>query len=279
MRKRFLIPLAVLITAGLAGGAYAAGQGSSDPQQALINDAARRLHISPSQLSGALKQALIDRVNAAAAAGQLSRAQAKEIIAHIQQGSGLPFGPGPMLFAPGARFRMFGAGPMLFGAHAKGGPMFVPAPIGIPPFGPPEILHAAASYLGLSDKQLLQDLSHGKSLAQIAQAQGKTKGGLEQALMTAITAQLSKVQKAGRGIPQGFEQKLLDRIRQNLPQLLTMSPQVQKLAKGGAIAVAPGGPPGAQVKIRAGGPPPFPFLAGLLGLIPRFHVQMQSARP
>jgi hypothetical protein len=274
MRKRFLIPLAVLMAAGLAGGAYAAGQGSSDPQQALINDAARRLHVTPGQLSGALKQALIDRINAAAAAGQLSRAQAKQIVTHIKQGTGLPFAPGPLLFAPGAaRFRMPGLGPMVFGAHGKAMSMIAPGAIGVPPVGPPAILTGAASYLGLSDKQLIRDLLQGKSLAQIAQAQGKSKSGLEQAIMSAVTTQLEKVQKAGRGIPHGFEQKLLDRIRQSLPQIVNMSPQAQKLRWGARIKVAPGGPAGAQFKVSPGGPPPFPFLAGLLGLIPRFQIQ------
>jgi hypothetical protein len=274
MRKRILIPLAVLIAAGLAGGAYAAGQGSSNPQQAFINDAARRLHVTPDQLTGALKQALIDRINAAAASGQLTRAQANQIVTQIKQGTGLPFGPGPLLFAPGAaRIHMFGAGPMFFGGHAKAIRMIGPGPMGFPPFGPPAVLTGAASYLGLSDKQLVRELMQGKSLAKIAQAQGKSTAGLERAIMSAVTAQLSQVQKAGHGIPHGFEQKLLDRIRLSLPQIVNMSPHAQKLSWGARITVAPGAPPGAQVKMSAGGPPPFPFLAGLLGLIPRFQIQ------
>src|SRR2546429_7365666 len=88
MRKRtIVISLSALAAAALAGGAYAATRSSSGPkvrhlaagprtvqvampsEQAIINDAARRLSVSPAKLIGALKGAIIDQINAAAAAG------------------------------------------------------------------------------------------------------------------------------------------------------------------------------------------------------------------
>src|SRR5436305_698594 len=122
MRKRFLIPAAVLAAAGLAGGAFAASQSSSnsDPQQALVNDVAQRLHVTPRQLTSAFKQAMIDRVKAAAAVGKLTHAQATAIEKRIEQSSGLPFDPGPIA-----------CGPVGMSVHGFG-----PPPFEVPAFGP-----------------------------------------------------------------------------------------------------------------------------------------------
>jgi hypothetical protein len=198
MRKRTIaISLSVLAAAALGGGAYAATQSSSNPQQAFINDVARRLHVSPARLSGALKQAAIDRINAAVAAGRLSPAAAKIIKQRIEQSSGFPLLPG-MVGRPGFGFRL--VAPWTFGPPGKFGPPGM--------FGPPAILSSAASYLGLNDKQLVHQLRSGKTLAQIASAQGKSKAGLESALTAGIRSQLEKAVKAGR-LPQTLEQRLL----------------------------------------------------------------------
>lgn len=45
------------------------------------------------------------------------------------------------------------------------------------------LMHAAAQYLGLTDAQLKAQLDAGKSLADVASAQGKTVSGLEDALV------------------------------------------------------------------------------------------------
>jgi hypothetical protein len=50
----------------------------------------------------------------------------------------------------------------------------------------------AASYLGLTRDQLVQQLQSGKSLAQVAAAQGKSVDGLIDALVAAATADLDK---------------------------------------------------------------------------------------
>jgi hypothetical protein len=50
--------------------------------------------------------------------------------------------------------------------------------------------HAAAQYLGLTDAQLLTQLQAGKSLADVATAQGKTAAGLKAALVTQFSSTL-----------------------------------------------------------------------------------------
>jgi hypothetical protein len=244
MRKRLVVPIAVLIAAGLAGGAYAASQTGGAPGQTFINDAARRLHVSPSQLTSVLRQSMIDRINAAAAKGQLSRAQATALVNRLEHSPGLPFGPLALLVNPGlggVRIaaapplppQMLGRGPIamrMFGR--RGMPIFKQALIAGPPFGPPAIFPGAASYLGLSERQLIRDLSAGKSLAAIAKAQGKTQSGLEQAIMSAVSSA----------------------DRQRLAAIMNMSWRAKGFVRG--------------VQVPLGALRPAPFLGGFLGPLP-----------
>jgi len=56
-----------------------------------------------------------------------------------------------------------------------------------------EAFSAAADYVGLSRAELLERLRDGQSLAEIAEAEGKSVDGLKQAIRTAITARLDAV--------------------------------------------------------------------------------------
>lgn len=60
------------------------------------------------------------------------------------------------------------------------------------------VMDAAASYLGMSETALAAERHDGKSLAQIAVAQGKSAAGLEQALVVAFSANLDKAVAANR---------------------------------------------------------------------------------
>lgn len=55
----------------------------------------------------------------------------------------------------------------------------------------PQVMKAAAAYLGLSQSQLLSRLQAGKSLAEVATAQGKSVSGLKNAILTAATSQIN----------------------------------------------------------------------------------------
>src|ERR671935_198274 len=164
--------LAAAATAGLAiaggGAALAADKLSSsdNESQAVINDAAQRLNVTPSALSDALKKALEDRVDAAVAAGRITKAEGDELKQRIES-SGFPF-----FGHPG------------YGRHVFG-PVFMGA------------IDAAASYLGVTEDALRSELEGGKTLAQVAQEKGKSVEGLIQALFNEAKQRLDAAVSAG----------------------------------------------------------------------------------
>ena len=175
--------------AGLAvaggGAALAADQLGGSPQQenqAVLNDAAKQLGVTPSALSSALKKALENRVDAAVAAGRLTKAQGAELKQRIESGD-VPFFGGPGLGMHHHMFGMLGRG-----------------------------LDAAASYLGLSEAQLRTQLENGKTLADVAKAQDKSVDGLVDAIVADAKQHLDAAVKAGR-ITKSQEDTILSDIK------------------------------------------------------------------
>jgi hypothetical protein len=157
---------ALVATVG-AGGAIAATQ--IDPgqeSQAVVSDAAEELGVEPSELTAALKKALANRVDAAVGAGRLTEEQGAELKERIESGD-VP---------------LVGLGGPGFGhlRHHVGD------------------LDAAASYLGMTEANLMSTLDDGKSLAQIAKDRGKSVAGLVNALVDAAKADLAAAVDAGR---------------------------------------------------------------------------------
>jgi hypothetical protein len=114
------------------------------------------------------------------------------------------------------------------GKHARG-------PAGLP--GPAAI----ASYLGLTAAQLRQQLAAGKTLAQIAVAQGKTVAGLEQAIYADLQAHLDRAVDNGR-LTKAQEQTLLARLKSRLDDLLDhafpKTPQARPGLRGPRLGAA-----------------------------------------
>ena len=165
-----------LLVAGLgAAGAIGAARilSPSEESKAVIDDAAAQLGIEPSELSDALKQALKNRIEEAADEGRLTEEQADELKERIDA-TQYPF--------LGGRWR-FG-----FGLH---GPRH---PFGHRGFA---LLQAAASYLGLSEPELREELGD-KTLAEIAEEQGKTAAGLVQELVATQTRRIDEAVAEGR---------------------------------------------------------------------------------
>ena len=192
-RLVLIASLATLGAVAIAGGALAAS-GTFDPKaekQAFLNDAAGRLGVSSDKLEAALKAAAVDRVDAALAAGQITKDQADALKASINAGQvplGMPFGP-----------RMGGH---MGGIHTLGG-----------------TLDAAASYLGLTEDQLRTQLQSGKSLADVAKAQGKSVDGLKQALTADLKTKLDAAVKAGR-LTQSEANDILAKVSASLDDLI-----------------------------------------------------------
>jgi hypothetical protein len=238
LKRQLVIGLAALAVAAFAGGAYAATQSSvPNTRQAFLNDVAKRLHVSPQQLTQALKGATVDQLQSAVKAGRLTQAQANRLTQRLKRSGtapGIPFG-----FGLGPRFaRPYGpglpgapggpAGPRLFGGRLGG----------------PFELQAAATYLGLTVPQLFQQLSSGKSLAQIATSKGKTASGLEQAMTSAIKTRLDKL-VANKMMTAAQEKRLLSRLSARLASRINQKGLPLKrpgLRFRKALPFAPGAP-------------------------------------
>lgn len=202
MNRRFNRPVA-LGAAGLlaiAGGgvAYAATSGTS-PRDALLNDAAKRLDVSPDKLRSALQGAAGDQLDQAVRAGKLTQQQADRIKQRMQQDGGLPPLGGPRGFHRGFGAGFGGPGPFMIG------------------------LDAAARYLGLTPAQLAGRLHAGKSLADVAKAQGKSVTGLEDALVATAKDRLEKAVAAGR-ITAAQRDRILNDLKAHVADLVTRTP-------------------------------------------------------
>ena len=164
----------------------------SEESQAVVNDAAKQLGVEPAKLSSALKKALEDRIDAAVADGRLTKAEGDALKQRLESG-GVP------LIAPPLGLGHFG--------H-----------FGFPDHG----LHGlspAAKYLGLSQSQLGSKLESGKTLAQVAKAQGKSVAGLVSALNADLKQKLDQAVSAGR-LTKAQEQKILAAADQRLSDLV-----------------------------------------------------------
>lgn len=199
MKKKIAIGAAGLAVLGGAGAAYGVTQSGGNERQAFLNDLAGRLKVTPQQLSNALKGAFEDRLQAAVQGGKLTQAQADAIKKKVEQNGGPPvfgFGHGPG--GPG--------GPGFFLHRGPGGP----AKAG---------LGAAAKYLGLTDKQLIQKLASGKSLADVAGDQNKSVDGLKSAIKDSVKTDLDAAVKDQR-LTQAQENNLLSKLDNRIDDLV-----------------------------------------------------------
>jgi uncharacterized protein YidB (DUF937 family) len=186
-KRKLLLGVAALVAAAGGGVAIAASDSSpSQDNQAILDSVAKQLGISSSKLSDALKKALGERVDAAVAAGRLSKEEGEALKDRINSNG----------------FPLFG------GVHGRG----------FGHFGFIGKLDAAADYLGLTEAQLRTQLESGKSLAQIAQAQGKSVDGLVDALVNEAKKHVDAAVSAGR-----LTQAQADEMLKNLRDRITSS--------------------------------------------------------
>jgi hypothetical protein len=205
-KRKVVVGAAAALAVGGAGAGIAATKLSSSPSEeskAVISDAAKQLGVEPSKLSSALKKALENRIDAAVAAGRLTKAQGDELKQRIES-NGFP------LITP--RLGHDGFDHHGFGHH------------GFPS------LDAAAGYLGLSEGVLRSRLESGKTLAQVAKDQGKSVDGLVAALKADLKQHLAEAVSDGR-----LTQAQADRILSNADSRL-------KALVNGKFPGPPGGP-------------------------------------
>ena len=165
-KTKIVVGAAALLSAAGAGAAVAASKDSSPSSEskAVIDDAAKQLGISSSKLSDALKKALNDRLDAAVAAGRITKAEGDALKQRIASSD----------------FPLVGGLHRGFGHFGFGG------------------LEAAAGYIGVTEAQLRTELEGGKSLAQVATAHGKSVEGLVNTLFADAKSKLDDAVSAGR---------------------------------------------------------------------------------
>lgn len=166
-----LIALPLLAGGGVAAVAASGSASGTSPAATFLADLASHLGISTSTLQSAVQQSEIDQVEAQLKAGKLTQAQATKIETQIKSGD------------VGRGFGMMG------GPHGRRGFMA----------GGNAAMQAAATYLGLTQQQLMTDLQGGKSLSSLATASsGKSVSGLEAAITAAIQQSLQQAVSQGK---------------------------------------------------------------------------------
>ncbi|HET9506330.1 MAG TPA: hypothetical protein VFO81_00185 [Gaiellaceae bacterium] len=169
MSKRLAVGAGAALAVVGAGGAIAATQGTPQQEsQAIIDDAAKELGVDAQKLEDALEGALENRVDDAVADGRLTEEQGEALKERIRSGEV------PLLGLRGGRH-----GGAL--QHARG-----------------IALDTAASYLGVTAAELRESLADGKSLAEVAEAEGKPVDGLVDALVDAARTRLDGAVESGR---------------------------------------------------------------------------------
>lgn len=186
--KRLLktgVVVAVLaLSAVMVGAAVTSAQEGDGPIGGFLTNLAERLGISEDELKTAIKDAGNETVDEAVAAGNLTQEQANRLKERIEEG-GFPF--------------MFGQHPRIGGAIA---------------------LHqAAADILGVTPAELMEELRDGASLAEVAEAHGKSVDGFKAGLLAAVKTQLDTLVTDGR-LTQDQADQLYQRLEENIDTII-----------------------------------------------------------
>jgi hypothetical protein len=195
---KLIVAGVLLVSVIVAGTAIGATKVLSPKEEsdAIIEDAAGQLGVTPQRLSNALKQALKNQVDEAVRDGRLTQEEGTKLKEGIDAGE-LPLfrlGPGPG-----------------FGDHVVG------------PFVTK--FEAAAEYLGMTQAQLREALENGKTLAQVARDHNKSVDGLVNALLAGAEEKLQAAVDAGemtqaekKDMLAGLRDRITDLVNGRLPE-------------------------------------------------------------
>lgn len=177
---------------------------------AFLNSLAAKLGKTPDEVREAAKAAQKELVAQALQAGRITQEQANRLNQRIDRSNGLPFRPG--VVGPG------------LGAKALG---VKRAPAARATFGGAEL----AQFLGMTPQALNAELRSGKSLAQVAQAQGKPVDQLKSFMRDQAKARLDAQVAAGR-ITQAQADAALQKLTDNLDQVVNRMHPARGAGKG-----------------------------------------------
>jgi polyhydroxyalkanoate synthesis regulator phasin len=189
-----------------AGGALAAvGLFAEDDDEATAVLATAEADDDGADAEDALERTLEFLVDEAVEAGRLTEEEGEELKAELQRGVT------PFAF-PRLDRGLFGDRGFDFGRLR-----------GLPFVRPQIDLDAAASYLGLSQEELRDELAEGRSLAEIARAEGKSVEGLVQELVDVAEERIDEAVEDGRlseeraaELKDGLEERIEERVNEEL---------------------------------------------------------------
>lgn len=193
--RRIAVAAAVgVLAAGGAGGAIAASKSKDDPKKmenSVLESAAKKLGVTTEQLRAALRAAQDEQIDQAVKDGRITKAQADAIKKRrAERGTvlGLPGGgPWHHRFGPGGP-----GGP-------RGGGLF----------------DDIAKALGITRAELGEQLRDGKTLAEIAKAEGKSLDDVKAAVKASVKKKLDAAVKAGR-ITRAQADDMLEHLSEHL---------------------------------------------------------------
>lgn len=219
--KRYVLVSAAVLAAGAGGGAAIAASNNDDRQkteQSILDDAAKRLNVTPEALKSALGAAEDAQLDAQVKAGKLTQEQADAIKKARAQAGTVLGGPG---VGPGGPRGMHpGMGP----GGPGGGPGFGFGLGGLRLHaGAGGALDAAATALGLERDDLVSKLRDGQSIAEIAKAQGKPLDDVKAAVTDAVTKELDARVKDGV-LTSDQRDKILTELKEHLDDLVNLKP-------------------------------------------------------
>jgi lambda repressor-like predicted transcriptional regulator len=216
-RTRWIASAAAGLAVVVGGGAALAASGSSNPASDFMGDVAKRLGISEDRLEDAVEDATIARIDAAVAAGDITKEEGEALKERVRSGDVPAILPG---FA---------------GPADRLGPVGPPRVLGPGPFAGGDLLDTAADYLGMGEADLHRALRDGKSLADLAKDRGKSVDGLKKALRDEIRRAADRAADAG-----ALTRQQADRLAEKL------SSAVDELVEKGGI-------PGLEFGLRGQG--------------------------
>jgi len=242
MRARRLAALALsgALVAGGTGVAIAAvtKHDAKKSEQAVLDDAAKRLSVTPEKLREALSAAQDAQLDQAVKDGDLTRKQADAIKA-ARKDSGVVLGPGlrgPRLHGPDEVLKLRGAKGPHPRAYGMRGDLF----------------DDIAKALGTTKEKVLEQLRDGKSIAEILKANGTSVADVRAAVKAAMKTRLDKAVKDG-----DLTRKQADQILDNVDEKVAAIGSGKALRlRGGRHHHPFGGKP------PAGAPRPGAFVPG-----------------
>jgi 3-hydroxyacyl-CoA dehydrogenase len=209
--KRYVLVSAAVLAAGAGGGAAVAATSGDDDhkkaEQAVIDDAAKRLNVTPEALRSALGAAEDNQLDQAVKDGKLTQEQADAIKKRRADSGTVLGGPG-----------------VAGGVHPgfRGGPGGIGGPGLAFKLGSGGALDAAASALGLKLDDLLAKLRDGKSVADVAKEQGKSLDDVKKAITDGVTKELDKA-VADKKLTSDQRDRILKELSSRLDDLVTRS--------------------------------------------------------